>query len=194
MSISWPATGRYDLDCAPGGLGLVQDLLNTISAGVPQQPDLLADVESARTWVYDVTARWSAATGQPIPEVALDGDELQELRAFRDTVHRVTAAPADGSGPAVPHTAAAALRLGADGTVRLEPRGTGWRLLASLVLAALFEAEQTDIRRRLKTCHNPRCRVAFYDRSRNNSGVWHSLRVCGNAANLRAHRARRRSR
>ncbi|MGV9881539.1 CGNR zinc finger domain-containing protein [Streptomyces sp. NPDC003006] len=46
--------------------------------------------------------------------------------------------------------------------------------------------------RRLKTCRNPLCRVAFYDRSRNNSGVWHDVKTCGNAANLRAYRARRR--
>jgi len=39
----------------------------------------------------------------------------------------------------------------------------------------------------------PRCRVAFYDRSRNASGVWHSVRICGNAINLRAHRERRRA-
>jgi predicted RNA-binding Zn ribbon-like protein len=42
-------------------------------------------------------------------------------------------------------------------------------------------------------CRNPRCRVAFYDRSRNNSGVWHDVRTCGNAANLRAHRERQRA-
>ncbi|MGY4921931.1 CGNR zinc finger domain-containing protein [Streptomyces sp. 900105755] len=28
--------------------------------------------------------------------------------------------------------------------------------------------------------------------SRNDSGVWHSVKVCGNAANLRAYRARQR--
>jgi predicted RNA-binding Zn ribbon-like protein len=61
-----------------------------------------------------------------------------------------------------------------------------------LVLAALFEGQQVGTRRRLKTCRNPRCRVAFYDRSRNASGVWHSVRICGNAINLRAHRERRR--
>ena len=62
-----------------------------------------------------------------------------------------------------------------------------------LVLAALLEGQQAGTARRLKTCRNPRCRVAFYDRSRNASGVWHSVRVCGNAINLRAHRERRRS-
>jgi hypothetical protein len=30
-------------------------------------------------------------------------------------------------------------------------------------------------------------------RSRNASGVWHSVRIRGNAINLRAHRERRRS-
>lgn len=48
--------------------------------------------------------------------------------------------------------------------------------------------------RRLKQCHNPDCRSTFYDRSKNTSGVWHSVKVCGNAANLRASRARRRER
>jgi predicted RNA-binding Zn ribbon-like protein len=47
--------------------------------------------------------------------------------------------------------------------------------------------------RRLKICRNPRCRVAFFDRSRNNSGVWRDVRTCGNAANLRAYRARQRA-
>jgi hypothetical protein len=46
--------------------------------------------------------------------------------------------------------------------------------------------------RRLKLCHEPRCRVAFYDRSKNNSRVWHDTATCGNQVNSRAHRARRR--
>ncbi|RZB19273.1 CGNR zinc finger domain-containing protein [Streptomyces sp. F001] len=50
----------------------------------------------------------------------------------------------------------------------------------------------TDTLRRLKICRNPRCEAAFYDRSRNNGGVRHNVRVCGNAANLRNCRARQR--
>jgi predicted RNA-binding Zn ribbon-like protein len=34
------------------------------------------------------------------------------------------------------------------------------------------------------------CSAAFFDRSRNNSRVWHDVNVCGNLANLHAHRAR----
>ena len=59
----WSATSRYALAPAPGALGLAQDLLNTAPAG--HEPDLLADLASARTWVSEATARWSAATGLP---------------------------------------------------------------------------------------------------------------------------------
>jgi predicted RNA-binding Zn ribbon-like protein len=224
----WSATSRYGLVPAPGALGLVQDLLNTAPAG--REPDLLADVASARAWVREATAQWSAATGRPGPEVVLDAGDLRELRAFRDDLREVTAradlhdvtgqadpremtARADGAAPAaepaapaaepaapaaepaaaVLHTGAAVLELGSDGSVRLRPEQAGRQALVTLVLAALYEGQHTGTSHRLKTCRNPRCRVAFYDRSRNASGVWHSVRICGNAINLRAHRDRRRA-
>src|SRR5260370_11883836 len=197
MPMPWSATCRYGLDPAPGALGLAQDLINTASAA--HEPDLLADLATARTWVSEATAQWSAATGQPAPEVMLDADDLAKLRAFRDDLgEAITRAhdAAPDAGPAVPvlHTGAAALHLGADGSVCLKPQQTGRQALVTLVLAALFEGQQAGTRRRLKTCRNPRCRVAFYDRSRNASRVWHCARICGNAINLRAHRERRRGR
>jgi predicted RNA-binding Zn ribbon-like protein len=199
--MTWSATDRYGLDAAPGTLGLAQDVLNTVAGGAPREADLLDDVTAAQIWVDSAAHQWSAVTGHPIPTVILDADGLADLRALRDDLHRLTAhgASAEAAAQAVEpvpirHAAAAALQLGDDGTVRLEPRGTGWRRLASLLLAAVYDAQLADTRRRLKICRNPRCGVAFYDRSRNNSGVWHDLRTCGNAANLRAYRARQRSR
>jgi predicted RNA-binding Zn ribbon-like protein len=202
---AWPATGRYAIDQAPGGLGLVQDLLNTISTGVPPQPDLLGDPASAQAWAAGAAARWSAATGRPVPEVVLDRPGLRQLRAFRDELRERMHARIGAAGeaehsaseaaevvPTAPGGARATLRLGDDGSVRLDPAGTGADLLICLVLAALYESQLTDTHRRMKICRNPRCRIAFYDRSRNNSGVWHSVRVCGYPTNLRAHRARQR--
>lgn len=200
----WTATARYGIDPAPGGLGLVQDLLNTISAGVPRQPDLLDDPGSATEWAQSAVAQWSTPAGRPAPDVTLDPAGLRALRTFRDELldgidarlhmpepgHGTTGASnrrATGS-----RTAGATLRLDQGGSVHLDPAGAGVELLVSLVLAALFEAQLADTGRRIKTCRNPRCRVAFYDRSRNNSGVWHSVRVCGHPTNLRAHRARQR--
>jgi CGNR zinc finger len=45
--------------------------------------------------------------------------------------------------------------------------------------------EPADVWRRLKICCNDVCSVSFYDRSRNNSAVYHDSRVCGNAIYLR---------
>jgi predicted RNA-binding Zn ribbon-like protein len=200
----WTATARYGIDPAPGVLGLVQDLLNTISAGVPRQPDLLDDLDSATEWAQLTVAQWSAATGRPAPDVTLDAAGLLALRSFREELLDEIDARLHSSEPDQPSEAAtnrgatpsrttgATLRLDQGGSVHLDPAGTGTELLVSLVLAALFEAQLTDVGRRIKTCRNPRCRVAFYDRSRNNSGVWHSVRVCGHPTNLRAHRARQR--
>lgn len=196
--MTWSATERFGLDAAPGALGLVQDLLNTVAGGAPREPDLLADLTAAQEWADGAVRQWSAVTAQPVPPVVLDADGLPELRAFRDDLHRLTAQRTSAEGAAVNpvpilHGAAAALQLGEDGVVRLEARGTSWRRLASLLLAVTFEAQLADTRRRLKICREPRCGVAFYDRSRNNNGVWHDVKTCGNAANLRAYRARNRA-
>jgi hypothetical protein len=82
--------------------------------------------------------------------------------------------------------------VGPDGNALLEPRGDGSRRVSAIVLIETFTAQRLDTWRRLKICRNDRCAVSFYDRSRNNSAVWHDSRVCGNAIYLRASRARKR--
>jgi predicted RNA-binding Zn ribbon-like protein len=146
--------------------------------------------------------RFYHATGRrirslPVPEVVLDADGLQGLRAFRKDLREVMtrahdAAPGTRSAAPVLHSTAAALQLAPDGSVRCQPQETGQQALVTLVLAALYEGQLAGTRMRLKTCRNPQCPLAFYDRSRNASGVWCSVRICGNAINLRAHRERRR--
>jgi predicted RNA-binding Zn ribbon-like protein len=194
--MSWDTTTRYGTSVAEGGLALVQDLLNTISAGRPRRPDLLADLASAQAWSRGALADWAATTGRPAPQHELDERGLDELRALRADLRGVAGSGPDRTtdDPAVDlRTAAIGLALRADGTVVLEPRGHGWRVLLGLVLIEVFEAQRADTWRRLKICRNDRCGTAFYDRSRNNSGAWHDVRVCGNAVNLRASRARRRA-
>ena len=188
--MTWLATTRYGLVPAPGGLGFVHDLLNTRSAGRPRRPDLLAEVTSAQDWAGEALAAWAGETGQEVPAVALGEDDLDPLRDLRVDLHALVVGPA---APRPEHQAGVVLRLGSDGRVRPEPRGTGWRALASVALIAIADAQAADTWRRLKACRNLRCEAAFFDRSRNNSGTWHDVRVCGNPANLRAYRARQRS-
>jgi predicted RNA-binding Zn ribbon-like protein len=45
--------------------------------------------------------------------------------------------------------------------------------------------------KRLKVCRN--CEWAFYDTSKNRSGSWCSMQLCGNRLKTRAYRKRRRS-
>lgn len=190
--MSWPATIRYKTEPAPAGLAFVQDLMNTISAGKPRKRDLLADLDDAQTWLDQALVQWSQATGTPLTGIELASDDHEGLSAFRDDLRR---AAAQGSNDAFPplHTAAIAMQLGTDGRVRPEPRGTGWRRVAALALIEVFQAQQAGTWHRLKMCRNDRCGTMFFDRSRNNSGVWHDVKACGNAANLRAYRARQRA-
>ncbi|MFG2731567.1 CGNR zinc finger domain-containing protein [Streptomyces canus] len=200
--MTWSASARYEVDPAPLGLALVHDLLNTIPAGRPRASDLLDDLADAQAWLDQALSCWGAQeAGQAAVQVHLTENDLEELRGLRAELRRLLASPhGDGTAgddndvaPAV-HVAAAALRMDRSGRVVLEPRGQGWRYVAALVLLEVFQAQQADTWRRLKICRNARCTTAFFDRSRNNSGVWHSTKTCGNPENLRAHRARQRVR
>jgi predicted RNA-binding Zn ribbon-like protein len=190
--MTWPATVRYKTESAPAGLAFVQDLMNTIAAGKPRTVDLLEDPSDAAAWLDQSLAQWSRVTGTPAAGIELDRHEWEELRAFRDDLRRSIGHTRRDVLPPL-HTAAVAMQLNGDSQVRLEPRGTGWRRVAALALIEVFQAQQAGTWRRLKMCRNDRCATIFFDRSRNNSGVWHNVKVCGNAANLRAYRARQRA-
>ncbi|MEU7647700.1 CGNR zinc finger domain-containing protein [Streptomyces huasconensis] len=195
--MNWPATERYCLSPAPGGLALVQELLNTAPAcrpGPTGLPDLLGDgaLGAAQEWADGAVRGWARETGRPDVHLVLTDEDLPKLRCLRDQVRRALAA-GDRGGAAVRFTSApVVVGLAGDGTLTVEPEGAGARWLASAVLAEGLLAQTSGVWRRLKICRNPECAAAFYDRSRNNSGVWHSVRGCGNAAHLRACRERRR--
>ncbi|MFI5706321.1 CGNR zinc finger domain-containing protein [Kribbella sp. NPDC051620] len=125
------------------------------------------------------------ASGATAPG-AVAADTVTPLDATASTANPLSASPVAAGGWSV----AAELVLGVDGVVELWPGGGGAEYVISRVLAEVLAGQQVDTWRRLKACKNDRCQVVFYDRSRNNSGVWHSLKTCGNPANLRAFRAR----
>jgi predicted RNA-binding Zn ribbon-like protein len=188
--MTWAATERYAVASAPGGLALVQDLLNTIPAGRPRKPDLLADHTAAAGWAADALATWAAAEGHDPSDPGVRPGDLETLTALRTELARLLDGSDPSRAPAV-RSAALAVRLGEGGELTLEPRGHGVRRLVAAVLLECFLARRAGTLGRLKRCRYEPCSVAFYDRSRNNSGVWHDVRVCGNAVNLRASRARR---
>ena len=189
--MSETASGRYHIDLAPDGLALVHELLNTIPAGRPRQPDLLSTPELARSWLHAAVSLWAARTGANPPRDADLGEhDLARLRVLRDQLRALASHASDLTGPEP--AGSLRLTLTTDGKIAANPRGQGAAWVSSAVLAEIYLAQQHNFWQRLKICRNDRCGTAFYDRSRNNSGVWHDVHICGNAINLRASRARRK--
>ncbi|MCW8101660.1 CGNR zinc finger domain-containing protein [Streptomyces tauricus] len=183
------STGRLLLAAAPGGLCVVQDLLNTAGMPAASLPDLLADETSACNWL-DVSLRtWSEQTGRDAPRITVSGDDLPALRDLRGLVRGWLTGGAENDAP---HP----LRVGVsyrDGRLAYEPSGDGAAAVASLVHLEALLASHTGALVRLKACRNPACGAAFYDLSRNGTRVWHDMKTCGNTMNLRASRARRQA-
>ena len=97
--------------------------------------------------------------------------------------------PSSTASPATVAPAAAlapSLRTGA-----LEPAGDGPDAACALALAIVFAARADGSFARLKACPHAHCGWAFYDSSRNRSGQWCSMRICGNRTKGEAFRRRR---
>jgi predicted RNA-binding Zn ribbon-like protein len=166
---------------------LSQEFANTIGH-LPEGVDLLDQVDTAQQWIDAVVPHWCGLSGAHDPHLVVTAAELPRLRAMRDALRSVIGEPADPHAVLAGTAAVAVTRAGA----HLEPLGSGASWLTAAIAIEAASAHAQDAFRRLKLCRQSRCRVAFYDRSKNNSRVWHDTSTCGNQANARAHRARRR--
>jgi predicted RNA-binding Zn ribbon-like protein len=192
--MSWTASARFRVREAPDGLALVQDLLNTRSM-MRYAVDLLATADDAHRWLIEAVGAWSTVQGLPAPDLTPSAADLRTLRRLRSSFEEALLAAGPESfepGASPPADVPVSLAPDADGRVRMVPTGRGARWVASAVWSEALLAQQAGTWPRLKLCHNVQCRLAFYDTSRNNSGVWHDVSTCGNSANLRAFRQRRR--
>jgi hypothetical protein len=154
------------------GVVLLEDLLNTLALG---EGDQLSDPAAA--------AAWLASLGRP---GAVDPADLALARDVRAALRGQLGDPAVPL-PVVP----VQVVLGDDG-----PRlvGTGGPLIGVLgeSLSEALALQATGEWSRLKACARDSCRWVFYDGSRNRSGRWCSMQVCGNREKTAAYRARRR--
>lgn len=171
----WPATARFKLRPAPGGLALVQDFLNT-GAQSQRFPDLLATAPGARRWSTGAARAWlrERQIGGQAP--VLTGDGLAELGDLRGTVEGlVTHGAAFASVGDFGQITVSLSRLG---EVCWLPTGDGWRWWSAAVGAEILASREKGTWSRLKQCATATCRVAFYDRSWNNSALLHAA-TCG---------------
>jgi predicted RNA-binding Zn ribbon-like protein len=147
-------------------LRLTQELLNT--AATSKSVDLLATLDAANAWLAEIL---------PSPPKA----DLGELRELRTVVRRLV------RGEPAELNAVVEIRIDAERAAAVPSEGT-W--LRSAIAAECLLARALGTWPRLKLCREERCPVAFYDRSRNRTRVWHDASTCGNAANVRAFRSR----
>ncbi|MFF7074619.1 CGNR zinc finger domain-containing protein [Streptomyces pseudovenezuelae] len=160
---------------APGGLALVQSLVNTV--------DLESGADALDT--AEGRARFGITAGR-----------LAQARELREAL-RVALLAHAGHPPHRTVTplgellAAAPLVLtvaGSDGSAALAPADA--RPLLSRVAAAVAESLIAGTWTRLKACEAADCHWAYYDRSPAGRGRWCSMQVCGARAKMRRYRGK----
>jgi predicted RNA-binding Zn ribbon-like protein len=141
---------------------------------------------------------WLSGRRLVSPGTEYDERDRRRLVDVRGAMHDLVAANGgDGVQRRAVTTlneAARRVRLG----VRLHPED-GYRLMAEGVgidrpigdlLISVTASMAAGTWSRLKVCANEECRRAFYDLSRNRSGRWCSMSVCGNRMKGRNYRRR----
>ncbi|WP_055529447.1 CGNR zinc finger domain-containing protein [Streptomyces graminilatus] len=163
---------------APGGLALVEALVNT------------RDLETGQDALD--TAEGRAALG--IAETA--GRDLAAVKELRESLRTVCLAHA-GHPPHEVVTPLGRLLSRAPLLVTVDERDGSARLAAaeegallSRVAAAVAEALTDGTWLRLKACELPECHWAYYDRSPAGRRRWCSMSVCGARAKMRRYRAK----
>jgi predicted RNA-binding Zn ribbon-like protein len=177
---------------APGQLGLLQAFINTHFDLVDDWgADLLATPAGLRHWLanHGLLARRARITTANLERVVVVREGLRTLLAAR------------GGSDSSDHAALNRAFRGASLEIRLTPRGaelvpigtTGIDRALGSLLAILAQGMVDGSWHRLKTCPGRHCGWVFYDHSRNNSGRWCSMSVCGGREKARAHYHRQRS-
>ena len=167
---------------APGRLELVRAFVNTrdVEDGIEE----LDTPEAARAWL--------ARHGLP---AAADAERLRRLReSLRELLLANNGQPHDGGALNAVQAEAAAValqvRFDEGGGSALVPAGDGADAVVAELLAIVHESMADGTWARLKACRSDTCEWAFYDRSRNRSGTWCSMAVCGNREKARSYRRR----
>ena len=177
---------------APSRLDLVRRFVNTkdVEDGIEE----LGTPAAARAWLRE----------HGLPDVpGLDAPRMERLIGLRETLRRLLLANngetkddemQDDSALERLRAEAARVplqvRFDSQGRSALVPGGAGIDAVIGELIGIVHEAMADGTWRRLKACRSETCEWAFYDRSRNRSGTWCSMAVCGNREKARTYRHR----
>jgi predicted RNA-binding Zn ribbon-like protein len=174
---------------APGELALVQAFVNShYDLKFEHGADLLTTPAGASAWLQ----RHRLLS----PGIALEEIERARVVAVREALRALAAGDADGELDRLNAAASGAgveVRFGPAGPQFVSHRddvGGALGLLLALVARAMLDGTWS----RLKVCPGEDCGWMFFDHSRNQSGRWCSMSVCGGREKAKAHYRRKRSR
>jgi predicted RNA-binding Zn ribbon-like protein len=175
---------------APGQLERVRAFVNTVDRdpGIEQ----LGTPAELVAWLAD---QQLIDAGAPATRA-----DLAHARELREALRAVLLTHTDGGTipdwaaatmDAVARRARVQLCFGRDGAGDLRPAAGGVDGALGRLLSIVYDAVADGTWLRLKACRLDTCEWAFYDHTKNHSGAWCNMGVCGNRAKARAYRARR---
>ncbi len=175
---------------APAPLDMIQDLLNSRSLESPI--DELCSPAAL--------AQWYSQAGLGPRDMTIGRDDLRRAIAVREGLRALVL----GHAGALPDIALVDALDAVAATVRLQvsfgvigglqPASRRSADIALGWLLIVVEDARSDGRwARLKGCREPTCRWVYYDTSKNRSGRWCSMSLCGTSNKQRAMVERRRA-
>jgi predicted RNA-binding Zn ribbon-like protein len=186
-----PVHPRNRQNPAPGDLELVRSFL-ALHDHEPGSSDSLPPSAESLAW-------WLRGNGELADDRPVSDEDLAWVRsiwdAMRTKVLENMGAPPDEAATetlnAAAHETGLRVCFGCDEDDRLHADSAGVRGAVGRLLGVAFLAQLEGTWERFRLCDDPGCRTVFYDRSKNHSGRWCSMRSCGNRAKVRAFRERR---
>jgi predicted RNA-binding Zn ribbon-like protein len=172
---------------APGDLEAVRAFVNSVD--FERDTDAFADPPAL--------VRWLAEHGLIEPDAPATAADERRAIAVREAL-RAGMLANNGGDPAPDATetlrgaarrAKVALEFD-EGGAHLEPQAGGVDGALGRLLGRVHAAQHDGTWSRLKACPRDTCRWAFYDNTKNASGVWCNMRTCGNRAKAKAFRER----
>ena len=191
---SRPERQPGDRPAAPGDLALIQSFVNS-------RWDLEQDhCEQLRS--PSELARWLAEHGLLKPGEKLTRADLKRALDTREGL-RALLFMNNGAAPKADAIerlnsalgrSAVTVKFGASGAPAFTPRGRGLDAALASIASIVGVARADGSWSRLKSCRGVHCGWAFYDHSRNQSGSWCSMSLCGSRTKAREYRRRQRDR
>ncbi|MGD2130665.1 MAG: CGNR zinc finger domain-containing protein [Lysobacterales bacterium] len=183
-----PASSRP----APGNLVVVQEFINTLNLETGE--DRLADATQMLAWMQEY--------GLARDVGAVSGEEHRRVLRVREALRSLLLANTRGAPTEqsladlneIARTCPLRLTFDQAGTARAEGAGRGIDGALGTLFGTVFEAMANGTWPRLKACLSDDCHWVFYDHSKNRSGTWCSMAVCGSRLKTRAYRRRQAAR